>query len=679
MYNLMIIESPGKRKKLDEILAKIQPGVKWRIEASIGHIRDLPSKGVAEGHIVTGIKADFTPTYELTERGGEVVERLSKLAKGATAVYLATDPDREGESISWHLKEAIGLANPIRVAFNDISVSAVQAALANPRLIDMPMVLAQEARRALDRIVGYEVSSELYRQTNLPLSAGRVQSPAVRLVVERERAIRNFRQTEHFGAKVTFAHAKVGPWHAEWMTEPDFVNEQNPYFMDQAFAAQVAAMKQVVVISCEETEEKRNPPAPFSTSLLQQAASTALKFNPKKTMDVAQKLYEQGHISYMRTDNPNIGDDSMPKLAEAARAMGLELEPKKRTFKAKDGAQEGHPAITPSHWDVADAGETDDERALYKLIRVRAIASQMLASRSAVRTIWLKGMHPVEGREVAYAIKGKTLVFKGWKELQAEDVTEEKSDGDDTEGCPVPSLEPGEVLDTTGGQVLVKHTKAPKRYTEASLVKALESEGIGRPATYAAIMENIIDKRGYVVVEKRQLKPTPVGEHVIDRLVNNFEFIELGFTSDLEDLLDAIANRKAAYRTVVGDLYHKLKKEIEAQVSKVPSIVKNYPCPKCQSPLRRLTKGPHGAFWSCTKYPECDGKLPDENGKPGQNKGVTLSKFGCKKCGKPLIFTDMPPKDGKKGVKFWGCSGLKAGCKTIYPDLNGEPNYAKVN
>jgi DNA topoisomerase-1 len=677
MSNLMIIESPGKRKKLLEILGKLQPGVQWRIEASVGHIRDLPSKGLAEGHIVTGIKSDFTPTYELSERGAEIVAKLKKAAKEADNVYLATDPDREGESISWHLQQALGLKNPIRVSFNDISAPMVKAALASPGKIDVPMVAAQEARRVLDRLVGYMVSPELWRQTGEKLSAGRVQSPAVYLVVARERERRAFKKTDYFGVRLNFADAKTGNWRAEWATIPNFATKENPYFMDRRFADLVASIPRVRVVACDESEESRNPPAPFSTSTLQQAASNALRFNPKKAMTLAQSLYEQGHISYMRTDNPNIAEDSMPALREAAEGLGLEVVAERRVFKSKDGAQEGHPAITPTHWEVAEAGETDEERALYKLIRVRALASQLLAARFSARTVKLTG--EVEGRTVDFETKGRTLIFEGWKKLLADDSTEEKPEGDDDSPNPIPKLEPGQVIDVAKGELLAKFTKAPPRYTEASLVKALESEGIGRPATYAAIMDNILG-RAYVELEKRFLKPTVVGEQVVDALVGNFEFIELGFTSDLENDLDDIAKGKAAYRAVIQKLYSRLEKEIEAQKSKVPTFVKEvetFPCPSCKAPLRRIAKGANGPFWGCTKHPECSETLPDVGGKPGQKKPkvAVLSNFACAKCGKPLVERELT---GKPGVKFWGCSGFKAGCKTAYPDKGGKPNYERA-
>jgi len=632
---LMIIESPGKRKKLTEILGKLQPGVNWRIEASIGHVRDLPSKGNRLDQIVTGIKRDFTPVYELSERGTEVVRKLKKLAREADEIYLATDPDREGESISWHLQQALSLKNPIRITFNEINAPKVQAALAAPGRIDVKMVGAQEARRVLDRLVGYMVSPELRRQTGEPLSAGRVQSPAVYLVVQRERQIRAFVKTDHFGARLFFADAKMERWHADWETQPDFVSKESPYFMDKTIAQQIADTRHVLVESCEETEETRKPPAPLTTSLLQQAASNALRFNPKRTMELAQRLYEQGHITYMRTDNPNIGDDSMPELRSAAAALGIDVVAKRRTYKAKEGAQEGHPAITPSHWDVAEAGENPDEIALYQLIRNRAIGSQLAEARYAVRTVVLRAEDPLDGKTVRFKASGRTVMEKGWLKLLDGDATDDRKD----EEAPntIPPLEIGQRLDVQEGKLLEKSTKAPPRYTEASLVKALEAEGVGRPSTYASIMENIIG-RSYVELAGRYLKPTARGEQIVDALLGNFEFIQLGFTKELESDLDRIAAGKSSYKSVIERLYQKLKEEIEVQQSKVPDA------------------------------PRARGDEPS-----GQRKTSISTEYPCKRCGKPLVL-----REKKGGYSFYGCSGFKEGCKTTYPNVNGKPAYDKV-
>lgn len=669
---VMIIESPGKSAKLREILGKIRPNETWKIEASVGHVRDLPSKGTAANEITTGVGIDFTPSYELTERGAEIVAKLKRAVSQASEVYLATDPDREGESISWHLKEALSLVNPIRVTFNEISEGKVKEALESPRRIDMNLVGAQEARRVLDRLVGYLVSSELYRQTGDRLSAGRVQSPAVYLVVKRERQIKAFKVTAHFGARLTFSGQKPGEsWSAEWITSEGFVSEDNPYFMDRRYAELVASVRRAVVTSFEEKDADRYPPAPFTTSTLQQAASNALKWNPDKAMKVAQQLYEQGHISYHRTDNPNVSEESMPEIRAAASSLGLEVVGTRRKFKAKDGAQEGHPAITPTHWEVESAGETSDQQELYRLVRVRALASQLMPAKYKVRTVFMRAAEPVEGKEITFGAAGRTLLEPGWLRLLADDATEDADDKDEEAANPIPLMQPGQELGATGGELLEKKTKAPPRYTEASLVKALESEGVGRPATYAAIMNGIID-RGYVRVEKRFLIPEAKGEQVIARLENKFSFLEIGFTRDMESSLDDIAEGKSQYRPVIQHFHAGLDAELKAQqgaVSAFKKEVTSYPCPECAKPLRRIAKGVNGPFWGCTGHPECKCTLPDANGKPGQRKVAALSEYACGKCGKPLVHQK---KAGKGGYDFWGCSGFKDGCRTSYPNLKGD-------
>jgi len=650
--NLMIIESPGKIKKLGAIL-----GNGWKIAASVGHIRDLPKNEM-------GVAApDFKPAYELTKKGGEVVAKLKKMVKEADAVFLATDPDREGESISWHLQQCLKLKNPKRVVFNEITENAVKKAMSQPGTIDQNRVEAQEARRVLDRLVGYSVSPELSQQTGLTLSAGRVQSPAVRLVVERERQIKAFKVTNHFGAQLFFKDVQTGDeWSAEWLTKPNFVTEDSPYFMERLFALSVAGQKAVVVQSFKETEARRSPPPPYTTSTLQQAASVTLGLDPKTTMSLAQQLYEQGHITYHRTDNPNVSVDSLGDIAAVATKLGLDLAEQPRKFKAPAGAQEGHPAITPTHWEVESAGETDLQVKLYNLIRLRAIACQLADARYAVRTIRLVSAEPVSKHLVEFEGKGRTLVYSGWLKLVDGDQTEEKGEQEPTN--PIPVCQPDETLDVERGQLLEKKTKAPGRFTQATLIKKLESEGIGRPATYAAIMDNIMT-REYVKTEKKHLVPTTTGELVVDSLVGKFQFIDLNFTRIVEEDFDRIAQGEASYKAVVSKVYDQLKKELPALGG--PSHL----CPKCDRPLRRIN-GPKGFFWGCSGYKDgCKTTLPDNDGKPGQPKTPEVSSFVCPACGKPLVHR---VKEGTGGYDFWGCSGYKDGCKKSFKNVNNAPD-----
>ena len=652
----MIIESPGKIPKLKSIL-----GDGWQIAASVGHVRDLPKKAI-------GVEPpDFKPCYEVTERGSSVVAKLKALAKQADAVYLATDPDREGESISWHLQQCLRLDNPLRVTFSEITPAAVKQALVTPRSVDGRVVAAQEARRVLDRLVGYLVSPELSRQTGQRLSAGRVQSPAVRLVVERERQIEAFKPTRHFGVLLFFA-ATTSEFSAEWLVKPDFASEDSPYFLDRAFAAAVAEVNTVVVTRFDEREAKRGPPAPFTTSTLQQAGSVALGLDPKATMEAAQKLYEQGHITYHRTDNPNVSADALAEIYAVAVGMGMDMAERPRTFKAPEGAQEGHPAITPTHWALAEAGETAEQRALYAMIRLRAIASQLADARYAVRTARLEAVKPVLGKAVAFEARGRSLVYGGWLKLLEGDQTEENHGLPEEPPNPVPLLEPGQYLPVARSRLLEKRTQPPSRYTQASLIKKLEAEGIGRPATYAAIMDTLIS-RAYVKIDQRNLVPTETGCLVVDALATRFQFVELGYTRDIERDLDRIAQGEAGYKTIIQGVHDNLQREINGL--HLSCTTKN-PCPRCGKPLQRK-KGKNGYFWGCAGYPDCTASLPDENGEPGQAKTQeTACEYLCKQCGKPLLHKF---KAGKGGYDFWGCTDYKNGCTETYPNKHGKPHY----
>lgn len=549
---LVIVESPGKVGKIREIL-----GAGHEVVASVGHVRDLPDKGDIGVEPPT-----FRPRYVLTERGAEVVARLKPAAARAGEVYLATDPDREGEAIAWHLQQSLGLKQPRRVTFPEITAVAVRRAMAEPRQIDVKLVAAQEARRALDRLVGWMVSGALARQGGAGLSAGRVQSPAARLVVERERQIEAFASTRHYGVEITFPNGEGGPWAALWRVKPHLLPGQE-YWLDHAFAERVSRLRGFTIETFTEVEESRAPPAPFTTSTLQQVASSRLKLRPKATMEAAQRLYEQGAITYHRTDNPNLSDEAVVAIWRRARELSLEVASQPRRWKAKDGAQEAHEAIRPAHFQAEEAGETDAERRLYALIRERAMASQLADARFKVRKAVLLAAEPLDQTAIRLDASGRTRIFAGWMALAADEGP--SPEGEDAPADnPVPVLQLGQILGATAGRVLEKKTKPPPRYTEATLVKALEAEGIGRPSTYAAIMETIV-RRDYVTVDgKRQLSATSKGMMVVDALCGRFAFIELAFTREIEEELDAIAEGRADYRSVVARLHDQLVEEIAA-------------------------------------------------------------------------------------------------------------------
>ena len=657
---LMIVESPGKVKKIREIL-----GDGWKVAASVGHVRDLPEKDI-------GVAApDFKPTYVATERGKEVLAKLKQDVQHSDAVFLATDLDREGEAIAWHLKQALRLENPQRVTFAEITPRAIKAALASPRAINIPMVASQEGRRVLDRLVGYMVSPRLSEMSGRQgLSAGRVQSPAVRIILERERAIQNFKPTSHFGVRLNFA----GDWFAEWDVKP-FLAEGSEYFMDEGFAKKIAATREVDVISYEEKNASKAPPAPFITSTLQQAASNKLKMKPKATMTTAQKLYEQGHITYMRTDNPNLSDDALVEIYQLCKAKGLPMASKPRTWKAKGDAQEAHEAIRPSHFDVEEAGGTPEEKALYRLIWDRAVACQLESARYAVRVARFRATDNSGEKPVEFEAEGRTLTYAGWTTLFKDDTEADDGKKEEKPKNPIPSLQRGQHLTAESGKVLSKTTRAPSRFTEASLIAELERLGIGRPSTYAAIMENIM-RRGYVKSDSanKYLLPTETGALVIDALVKGgFSFIEYDFTRAMEGELDKVAHGKTSYKNVVGSVYERLESELShLKIDVAPQ----YPCPNCGKALFRK-KGATGFFWGCSGYPDCSTTLPDTAGKPGKPKPKPeASGFKCPDCGKPLIRRKKPATGGKKGYDFFGCSGYP-GCSSKFDAVNGKPKFEK--
>ncbi|MDR2504239.1 MAG: type I DNA topoisomerase [Deltaproteobacteria bacterium] len=659
---LLIVESPGKTKKIKEYL-----GEGWQVEASYGHVRDLPEKDLGV-NLTT-----FAPHYVPTERGAKRIRELKALADKAEEVYLATDPDREGEAIAWHLKEALGLKTPKRVTFQEITEKAVRQAVSGPRVIDNDLVMAQEARRVLDRLVGYQVSPALSHVAGQGKSAGRVQSPAVKIVVEREKAISCFKVTTHYGVEVVFEaveHVSSG-WKALWKSK-DFLQSGSEYILDKALADKIAGLKYYTVTGFEESEKKESPPAPFTTSALQQAASKKLKFSPKKTMELAQKLYEGGHITYMRTDSPNLSQEAIEAIMEYCRANNLPAAAAPRSFKSKAGSQEAHEAIRATHVEVENAGEGEEQQALYKLIRLQAVASQMADAAYAVRKAVLQSEEKIEDKPVILEASGRKMTFAGWRSLNApEEDEEEKEEAEENQ---IPSLRAESRLLAQSARVLTKQTKPPARYTEASLVRELENRGIGRPATYAAILENIIAHKGYLEIDKkRNLVPTGTGCAVVEAMNGIFCFMDLDFTKGLEDGLDEVAGGRKKYHDLVSAANAKLSQEIGVFTAK-----NCHACPECGKPLlHRMKKGKDGYdFWGCSGWPECKYSVPDAGGKPGakqEKKPLELSEYQCPQCGKPLAHKHGVNKSGK-AYDFYGCSGYPA-CAARFWSKNGAPDF----
>lgn len=584
---LVIVESPAKAKTIEKYL-----GPQYRVLSSIGHVRDLPKSN----NDAVDVDHGFTPRYIISPGKQKVIEGLQSAAKKAKQVLLASDPDREGEAIAWHVAELIKPVNPHlkRVVFHEITKDAVLEAIAHPRDIDLHLKEAQEARRVLDRLVGYDLSGLIWKKVRYGLSAGRVQSPALRIVMEREREIRAFTPEAYF---VLTAHSTVAK-------QPvPFLCTEKPG--EEAEAKRIQSVGQAHpwhITDIKETEAKRSPKPPFTTSTLQQVASTRLGFSPARTMGAAQKLYEAGHITYMRTDSTTLSPVALKQIhALIPKEFGKEyLEPRSYKTKSKS-AQEAHEAIRPTNVSVRTAGSTGDQKALYELIWKRTVASQM-ADAAMKRTKLVANVSDSTETIPDFRVNGSRMVFLGW--LKADPT----SRGEDVE---VPPVKVGDALKVSEVAIEAKFTEPPSRYTEAGLIKELEKRGIGRPSTYASIMKTITD-RGYVTKEGRTLIPTDTGDVVSTFLEQHFtDYISDTFTSEMEDELDDIAAGTRTYQKTLTDFYQPFNQAVQSKET-IPKLTdlgpgpKEFPCPECKSEMV-IKLGKNGTFLSCSRFPDCNG------------------------------------------------------------------------
>lgn len=623
---LLIVESPAKARTIQHYLGK-----DYVVLASVGHVRDLPKSNKD----AVDIEGGFTPRYVISPGKQEVIERIKKAVGTADEVYLATDPDREGEAISWHIKEAVGLKSPHRVVFHEITKAAVEEALSHPRKIDEHLREAQEARRVLDRLVGYDLSGLIWKKVRYGLSAGRVQSPALRILAEREREIQAFVPVTYFTIDALF-NGKGETFPAACVEQPTTKEEA-----DRIVSLGAKASWKVAELS--ERAEERNPRPPFTTSTLQQAASTRLGFSPSRTMRAAQKLYEAGHITYMRTDSVNLGTDAVAKIAEIVeKEYGKEyLETRAYKTKSKN-AQEAHEAVRPTDPARDHAGATADEEKLYGLIRVRALASQMAAAKM-LRT----GLKVAADADIPlFSANGSRVIFPGWLACDT------RARGEDVE---LPKLTEGDSLSLVSLESTEKQTEPPNRYTEAGLVKELEKRGIGRPSTYASIMKTIQD-RGYVEKTVRTLTPTATGMVVSGFLEEHFaDYISDSFTAEMEDELDEIARGEREYEATLREFYGPFEKAVRAK-DKLPKATSlgevdaKFPCPVCGAPMEyKLGRG--GVFMSCTRYPECEGARQEDGTIVEPDKPIGIHP----ETGRPIFirtgrygpYVEMPLEDEK--------------------------------
>jgi len=670
--SLVIVESPAKAKTINKYL-----GRDYSVKASLGHVKDLPKKELG-----IDVHNEFEPTYEVIPGKTKVVAELKKAAKEADAVYLAADPDREGEAICAHLAEVLGRTKAerkkiSRVLFNEITPKAIKAAFEKPGQIDAHLVDAQQARRVLDRLVGYKISPLLWDKVRRGLSAGRVQTVALRLIVEREREIRAFVPKEYWTIHALLEASETPVFEAKLVKHKGEEIEVSNEAEAQRIVAEVERARWQVS-SVAQREKRRYAPPPFTTSKLQQAAYNRLHYTAKRTMMLAQRLYEGvelgeegsvGLITYMRTDSVRVSNDALGQVREWIGATyGADYLPEKPNFyKSKKDAQEAHEAIRPT--DVARSPDEvrkyleDDLFKLYQLIWQRFVASQMVPAVFDQTTI------DITAGDYLFRATGSVLKFDGYLAVyQAAKEDEEKDEDAEAEGRALPRVAEGEALRLEKLRPEQHFTEPPPRYTEATLVKELEEKGIGRPSTYATIISTIVE-REYVSKDQGRFTPTMLGEKVSELLVKSFEDIfDVGFTARMEEELDEIEEGKLPWRQSVKDFYERFEMDLDKAEGEMQSYKAGIPtgekCEKCGQGelLERISR--HGFFLGCSRYPECDytRDLSPEAGTE-EVESAAATEY-CENCGR-----EMTIKRGRYGP-FLACTGYPE-CKTTRRLVHG--------
>ena len=640
--NLVIVESPSKAKTIGRYL-----GLDYTVKASMGHLRDLPKSKMG-----VDLEHDFTPQY-IPVRGKEaLIKELKTAASQADTVYLATDPDREGEAISWHLKELLNLPDEKakRVTFNEITQKVVRDSIQHPRDIDYCLVDAQQARRILDRIVGYQLSPLLWKKVRRGLSAGRVQSVATRMVVDRENEIRAFQPKEYWSLDVTLNRmGKPGSFVAHYWGEEKKRELENEA-QTQAVIDDITG-KEFTVTNVKKAEKKRSSAPPFTTSTLQQEASRKLGFTPKKTMMIAQQLYEgvdvegegtTGLITYMRTDSLRLSDEAMAEAAGFIRSRYGDnyYYGKFHVFKTKAGAQDAHEAIRPTHVELEPervrGSLTGDQYKLYKLIWSRFLATQM--ANAVFDTVSID----TECAGHVFRSSHQSMRFPGFIAVYEEGRDEEG----EAMGSPLPDLTAGEKAALTKTEKEQHFTQPPARYTEATLVKAMEEKGVGRPSTYAATISTIED-REYVEKQDKRLAPTPLGEIVTGLMLERFnDIIDVEFTANMETQLDEVEAGKRQWKDLLAAFYKDFSKELsdaekalEGVHLKVPEEETDEVCELCGRKMV-VKMGRFGKFLACPGFPECRNTKPIVERMPGR----------CPKCGSGML-----KRKSKKGYAYYAC------------------------
>jgi len=646
---LVIVESPAKATTIKKIL-----GSKYNVVASMGHIRDLP-----KSQLGIDLENNYEPKYINIRGKAELIKKLKKEASASKKVYLATDPDREGEAIAWHLAYILGIQEneTCRITFNEITKQGILSAIEKPRKLDKDLIDAQQARRELDRIVGYQISPLLWKKVKKGLSAGRVQSVTVRLIVDREEEIEKFIPEEYWSLE-----AEVKPAKAKKYFNARLINYDNKKIEIHSEEEMNKILKELdgqkyIIKEIKYGEKKRNPSPPFTTSTMQQEASRKLGFSIKKTMSVAQSLYESGLITYMRTDSTRISDVARSAAKEQIiKQFGAEYY-ENRFYKTKKDAQDAHEAIRPTYLDKRPEEikekYSSDQYKLYKLIYERLLASQMSAAVYDTMAV------DISAGKYTFRANGSKIRFPGFIALYVEGNDENLVEKD----IILPELTEGEELNLKQLHPDQHFTEPPARYTEASLVKALEERGIGRPSTYAPTITTILDRR-YIEKEKKLLQPTELGRIVDNLLKENFEdIVDVEFTAQMEEKLDNIAEGGIEWKKVIGEFYIPFKENLEQVEERIGKVeikdeVSDIPCDKCGR-MMVYKIGRYGKFLACPGFPEC------RNIKPIVQKISTP----CPKCGGEIHI-----RKSKRGKKYYICENNPATCDFIAwngPDKNG--------
>lgn len=652
---LIIVESPTKAKTITRFLPK-----DFVVESSLGHLRDLPKKTLG-----VDVENDFEPEYTVMQDKEKHVTKLKKLAKKADEIYFATDEDREGEAISWHLAHLLDIdpKKAKRITFHEITKRAILAALEEPRSLDLSRVDAQQARRVLDRLVGYKLSPFLWKKVTRGLSAGRVQSVAVRLIVEREREIQAFDPQEYWTIDAlmhTDIETALSKIDGKKMDKFELTNEKDAHEVVRVCKGQSATVSSIVKKS-----KKRNPSPPFTTSTLQQAAHSAFGYSSKQIMRLAQQLYEgidvpgegsTGLITYMRTDSLNISGEFIDATRTyVENEFGKKYVPASaRVFKTKSkGAQEAHEAIRPT--DISRSPDflknslNDQQWKLYDLIWRRACATQMAQSESQSTTI-LFDISGTDSKTYSYKAVGSIIVFDGFLAVYPEQLKDRL----------LPELKEGQEVDVQKITPVQHFTEPPPRFNDASLVKALEEHGIGRPSTYAPTISTI-ESRGYVErLDRRRFSPTDIGEVVNDVLVEHFpQIVDYAFTAEMEEKLDAVAEGNVKWQPVIGEFYHPFHENLEKKTEEVKRAdvmteETDRTCPDCSKPII-IRVGRYGKFYGCSGYPDCKFTEPLEGEKKAKAEPKPVG-VSCEKCTDGQIVE----RKSRRGKIFYGCSTFPA-------------------